>query len=206
MRKLLVCLTFAATALFADYKADPAGPPPGELHASVSALLNKQGVKISDGGKTIAEVWFRNAMPTGGAAEDMVSLTGVPHGAVLAAIRFPDGWSDRRGQKIPPGVYTMRYSLFPQNGDHQGVAPQRDFLLLINAAEDTEGGANWDYKKVTTSSMKVSKTPHPAVFSLWKAEASDPQGIAALGEHDQVLRTKIGDTPVAIIFLGKAEG
>jgi hypothetical protein len=207
MRKLFFSLLLTVSTVVAQYKTEPAGAPPSELNPSVVSLLNKEGLKISDGSKVIAEVWFRSSMPKGGQAEDMKSLSEVPHGALLGAIRFPANYSDRRGQQIKAGVYTMRYSLFPQNGDHQGVAPQRDFLLLVTAANDTDGNANLEYKEVTTRSMKASGTPHPAVFSVWKADPSDFQpGVSQLGEHDQVLKVKIGDTPVAIIIVGKAEG
>ena len=207
MRKLFLSLLFTVSTVFAQFKAEPAGAPPAELNPSVAALLNKDGLKVSDGSKVVAEIWFRSSLPKGGQAEEMKSLTEVPHGALLGAIRFPANYADRRGQQIKAGVYTMRYSLFPQNGDHQGVAPQRDFVLLVTAAADTDGNANLDYKDVTTRSMKAAGTPHPAVFSIWKADAADFQpGVSALGEHDQVLKTKIGDTPIAMIIVGKAEG
>jgi hypothetical protein len=207
MHKLFLCLLLTGTALLAQYKTEPAGAPPSELNASVSSLLNKEGVKVSDGSKVIAEMWFRSSMPTGGKSEDAQSLTGVPMGALMGAIRFPANWADRRGQQVKAGVYTMRYGLFPQNGDHQGVAPQRDFLLLILAADDTNGASNLDYNQLTKTSMKAAGTPHPAVFSLWKADPADfKAGVSQLGEHDQVLKTKIGDTPIALIIYGKAEG
>ncbi|HET8549377.1 MAG TPA: hypothetical protein VFL57_15295 [Bryobacteraceae bacterium] len=207
MHKLFFCLALTASALVAEYKTEPTGAPPADLNASVVSLLGKQGLKISDGSKVVAEVWFRSSMPTGGKAEDMKALPDVPMGALMGAIRFPANWSDRRGQQIKAGVYTMRYGLFPQNGDHQGVAPQRDFLLLIRAADDTNGAANLDYNELTKTSMKAAGSPHPAVFSIWKADAADFRpGISQAGEHDQVLKVRIGDTPLAMIIYGKAEG
>jgi hypothetical protein len=206
MRKLVLSLLFTAGAVLAQYKAEPAGAPPSELNATVVSLLSKDGLKVSDGSKVIGEFWFRSSMPTGGQAEEMKSLEQVPHGALLGAARFPANYSDRRGQQIKAGVYTLRYSLYPQNGDHQGVAPQRDFLLLVQAATDIDGKANLEYKDVTARSMKASGTPHPAVFAVWKAEAADfKPGVSALGEHDQVLNVKIGDTPVSMIIVGKSE-
>ena len=53
-------------------------------------------------------------------------------------IRLPERGADRRGQTIKPGVYTLRYGNYPQNGDHQGVEPQRDFLVLSPVAEDKD--------------------------------------------------------------------
>jgi hypothetical protein len=206
MSKYFLSLLLTASAVFAQYSASPAGPPPSELNPSVTALLGKEGIKISDGGKTVLEVWFRTSMPTGGTAEDSKSFSTVPHGALLGAIRFPANWSDRRGQKIPAGVYTLRYSLFPQNGNHQGAAPQRDFLLLLKPSDDADGNKNLSYEEVTTLSMKSIGTPHPAVFSIWKPDAADyKSGISPVGENDQVLSVKVGDTPLSMIFLGKAE-
>lgn len=206
MSRYLFSVLLTASAVLAQYKNEPAGAPPSELNSGITSLLNKDGIKISDGSKVVAEVWFRSSMPSGGKAEDSKSFSTVPHGALIGAIRFPANWSDRRGQKVPAGVYTLRYSLFPQNGNHQGVAPQRDFLLLLKPSDDQDGSKNFDYDQVTTLSEKSIGTPHPAVFSIWKPDAADfKEGVSALGENDQVLNVKVGDTPLSMIFLGKAE-
>lgn len=206
--KLFLSLVFAASVALAEWTAAPAAAaPPAELPASVTALLAKQGLELKDGDKLIAEIWFRSALPAGKNDAQNVSLTNVEHGTLLGAVRVAQRWSDRRGMQVKPGLYTLRYSMFPQNGDHQGVAPQRDFLLMINAADDPDGAKNLDYPTVTKLSMKAAGSPHPLVLSLWKADAADfKPGISAFGEHDQVLSTRIGDTPVSIIILGKAEG
>jgi len=206
MSKYVFSLLLTASAVLAQYKTEPAGAPPADLNPSITSILNKDGIKIADGGKVVAEIWFRSTMPAGGKAEDSKSFATVPNGALIGAIRFPANWNDRRGQKVPAGVYTLRYSLFPQNGNHQGVAPQRDFLLLLKPSDDQDGSKNLDYDQVTTLSMKSIGTPHPAVFSIWKPDAADfKPGVSALGESDQVLNVKIGDTPLSMIFLGKAE-
>jgi len=207
MSKYFVSLLLTATAAWGQYKTEPAGAPPSELNASVAGLLSKEGIKVSDGSKVVAEIWFRTSLPGGGTAEDSKSFSDVPHGALFGAIRFPIDWNDRRGQKVKAGVYTLRYSLFPQDGAHQGAAPQRDFLLLLKPSDDVDGAANIDYATVTTLSMKSIGTPHPAVFSIWKPDAAGFQtGVAAVGEHDQVVNVKIGETPVSMILFGKAEG
>ena len=35
----------------------------------------------------------------------------------------------------------MRYALMPDDGNHLGVAPNRDFLLLVRAADDPDPAA-----------------------------------------------------------------
>jgi hypothetical protein len=207
MMKTALSLILFVSATFGQYKTEPAAAPPSELDPAIVATLQKQGVKVLNGDKLVCEIWFRNALPTGAkSAEANVTLSNVPHGSLLGAIRFPERGSDRRGQQIKPGVYTMRFSMFPQNGDHQGVAPQRDFLLLSPAADDKDPNAAPTFEVLVKMSQKASGTQHPAVFSFWKAEASAQPGIKLEGEHDWVLNAKIGDTPISMIVVGRAEG
>jgi hypothetical protein len=206
MHRLALSLLLTATAALAQYKSEPAGSPPGDLAPAISQLLQDQGTKIigSDGAVS-CEIWFRKALPSGPKPTDETITLSVPQGALVGAIRFPAKGADRRGQVIKPGVYTLRYSLIPVNGDHQGAAPQRDFVLLSPAADDKDPNATPDFDALVTMSRKASGTPHPAALSLWAAGASDPMGFAKQGDHDWVLTVKIGDTPVSIILIGKAE-
>lgn len=206
MLKLLPYLLLASSA-FAQYTSVPAGAPPSDVGASVSALLQKDGVKVMNGDKVYCELWLRSSAPNGPkSAEDSVSLPNIPQGALLGVIRVGAGFSDRRGGSIKPGVYTLRYSNYPQNGDHQGVAPQRDFALLSKAADDQDGNATPNFKALVDMSEKATGRPHPGVLSMWKVQSDFKPGLAQQGEQDWVLQTKIGDIPVAIILVGKAEG
>jgi hypothetical protein len=201
-----MCLLMLAVAAFA-HTAEPAGPPPSDLNPAFAALLQKDGVKVMDGSNLVAEIWFRSTMPSGGkTSESNISMPTIPHGSFMGVIRFPKNGADRRGQSIKAGTYTMRFSYFPENGDHQGAAPQRDFLLLTPAAEDKDPNATPNFEALVAMSRKASGTPHPAVFSVWKGDAGGKPGISQQGEHDWVLQTKIGDTPFAMIVVGKAEG
>jgi hypothetical protein len=154
-----------------------------------------------------AEIWFRTAAPSGPkSAEEGVMLPTVPHGAFLGAIRFPGAAADRRGQNLKPGLYTLRYSLHPVNGDHLGVAPQRDFLVLTPAAEDKDPNATPAFDDLMAMSKKASGTPHPAVLSITTSSNAGAASLVKEGDHDWVVNTKIGDLPVAVIVVGKAEG
>lgn len=200
-----LCL-IAASAAFAQYKMEPAGAPPGDA-ASYSQVLQKEGFKILNGSTPWAEIWFRSSLPSGPkSSEDNVTFTNVPHGALIGVIHFFGNGADRRGQRIKPGFYTMRYSLYPVNGDHQGVSPQRDFLLLVPIANDTDPNATPNYATLVKMSDAASGTAHPAVLSFWKADTDFKPGFEKMGENDWVLQTKIGDTPVALIVIGRAEG
>ena len=196
----------AAGAAFSQYKAEPAGPPPSDLPASISATLQKDGAKVVGGNTAFCEIWFRSAAPSGPkSSEEGVTLPTIPQGALVGALRFPGRGSDRRGQNIKPGVYTLRYSLQPVNGDHQGVAPQRDFLVMIPAADDTDATATPAFDDLMKMSRKASGTPHPAVLSMSASSNGKFPELKREGDSDWVLHVKVGDLPVAVILVGKAE-
>jgi len=202
---LLLCAALA----FANggYKSEPAGAPPSELAPAILAEMQPDGHKvIGPDGKVLCEVWFRKTAPEAPpTSETDVSWKTTPLGGLLGAIRFPSKGSDRRGQTIQPGVYTLRYNLYPINGDHQGVAPQRDFLVLSPASLDKSLDPVKVFDELMNYSRKVSGTPHPAVLSMWKVESDFKPGMSQAGEHDWALQAKIGDVPVALILVGKAE-
>src|SRR6266567_4332672 len=105
----------------------------------------------------------------------------------------------------PRRITTLHYSLQPVNGDHQGVAPQRDFLVMIPAADDTDATATPSFDDLMKMSRKASGTPHPAVLSMAASSNAKFPELKKEGESDWVLHVKIGDLPVAVILVGKVE-
>ncbi len=200
---LVPLFVFTLQAL-GQYKAEPAGAPPAELAPAIAQALQKDGVKITNNGAAYCEVWFRTDKPSGPkTTEENVTLPLIPQGALLGVIRFDGKGADRRGQTIKAGVYTLRYGIMPVNGDHQGAAPQRDFLLMTPASDDKDLSATPAFDALVAMSRKASGTPHPAVLSFWKAD-TDAAGLTKQGDSDWVLQTKLGDTPIAVILVGLA--
>ena len=204
MRVFLFAAIFSAVS-FGQYKAEPAGPPPSEVAPSIGAALQKDGTKITNNGKPYLEIWFLASNPPAGKPDEGQTLS-VAQGALLGVIRFDSKGQDRRGQGIQPGVYTLRYSLIPVNGDHQGVAPQRDFAVLVRASDDTDPKATPAFDALVALSAKASGTPHPAVLSIWGSAADKFPNFSKQNEHDWVLDLKVGDLPLSIILAGKVEG
>ena len=206
LRNLIMALIFA-TSLQAQYTLKSAGPPPSQADPALAATLGPEGAQIvSASGATACEIWLRASMPSGpDLKEEGVTLATVPHGAFLGVIRFPAAGSDRRGLPVKPGVYTLRFSFYPADGNHQGAAPQRDFLILANADGDKDPNATPNFKTLMDMSGKASGAPHPVSLSLWKAEATAKPELEHAG-NDWILKTTIGNTPVAIILIGKSEG
>ncbi len=207
LTKLTSVLVLAGSSVFGQYKMEPAAALPENLPAVLTPLLLKQGTRIVGPDGVFCEIWFRSTPPPATAVkEDSVTLTGVAHGAFMGVIRFPSRGYDRRGQSVNPGLYTLRLSFFPQNGDHQGVAPQRDFLLLSPIADDPDPSLTPNFDTLSALSKKASGTPHPAVLSMWKADIEFKPGFEKLGDSDWVLQLKVAGTPIAVVVVGKAEG
>jgi hypothetical protein len=192
---------------FPQYKLESAGPPPSGLPAAIAGTLQKDGSKVVAGnGTTFCEIWFRSSVPSGPkTTEDGVTLPTIPQGSLLGVLRFPARGADRRGQNIKPGVYTLRYALQPVNGDHQGVAPQRDFMLMVPVADDLGPDAKPGFDDLTKLSSKASGTPHPAVLSMSSSSNAKFPELKKEGENDWALHAKIGDTAVEVILVGKVE-
>ena len=202
---IAAALCACASAALGQYKMDPAGPPPPEVPAAIRDTLQKDGAKITGPNGPLCEVWFRGATPAGPPNNEKdVTLTNLPHGALIGVIKYDSQGQDRRGQTIKPGVYTLRFSYYPVNGAHQGVAPQRDFALLSPIASDTDPNALPNFDALVAMSKKASGTGHPAVLSIWKADTDFKAGLDKEGD-DWVLQAKMGDTPIAIILVGIAQ-
>jgi hypothetical protein len=200
--KTLTGLLVCSLAVFAQYKAEPGGAPP-EVAPAIAQALQKAGTRITNNGAAYCEIWFRTDKPSGPKANEENITLQLPQGALLGVIQFAGNGSDRRGQTIKPGVYTLRYGIMPVNGDHQGAAPQRDFLLMTPAADDKDLNATPNFEALVAMSRKASGTPHPAVLSFWKPDVPAP-GFSKQNETDWVLQTKYDDTPIAIILIGVA--
>ncbi len=168
---------FAATAAAQNYTAAMASQaPPTELSAAVRGVLDSQAIEVKDASGVLCDIWLRKDIPTvppPGMTLGIVYPQLAP-GTLVGAIRFPAQVIDFRDQKIKPGVYTLRYELNPVDGNHQGVAPQRDFLLLGPPAQDTTTDT-LDFKPLVKLSRETTTHNHPSVWSLMPADGAPAQ-------------------------------
>lgn len=165
---LTLCLAAAGPAAAQGYKAEALNePPPSELAASVRTALSATGIRVSGPGGALCDIWLGKAVP--GKANAPQSLGVVfpqfAQGTLMGAIRFPNSVKDYRKQLIKAGVYTLRYALLPENGNHMGVAPQRDFALASPAAADQDPSL-LSIDQTLALSRKATGSNHPSVWSL----------------------------------------
>lgn len=165
-------------------------------------------ITLADG-SVACEVWFRATVPTGKTDASGAVYTTLPEGALIGVITFPKAASDFRGQSIKAGTYTLRYEVHPTDGNHMGISPIRDFLLLVPVAADTNPDATFKFEELVKLSAKASGTNHPAVLSLASPEASAAASVTT-NEHNHTvfaakLKTASGEIPIAFVVKGVAE-
>jgi hypothetical protein len=178
---LAIAFVIAPTAAAQAYKVEQAAAPaPQELSSAVRAVLGDQELRVSGPDGLICEIWVRKTVPAKAPGQDLgVAYPQLDEGTLVAAVKFASTLKDYRKQEIKSGVYTLRYALTPINGNHQGVAPQRDFLLAIPAAVDQDP-ANVTEAQTIELARKSTTTNHPSVWCLMPGEgdASAPAGVS----------------------------
>jgi hypothetical protein len=80
-----------------------------------------------------------------------------------------EAMTDARGVSMKPGVYTLRFALQPQDGDHMGVSPHREFLLVAPAADDRTADPV-GFKGAVALAKKTLGKSHPAALALTPTE------------------------------------
>ena len=151
---------FAASALAQAPKASVLQEKPtAQLAPAIGSLLSANGAKVVVGDATL-DIWWVQSI--GG---DGPGWSGVERGTLAGALRVTGPFKEIRGKVVAPGVYTLRYGQQPQNGDHLGISPYRDFLLLSPAAVDKDPKV-LGFDGVVALSKQVIGTSHPASLSI----------------------------------------
>ncbi len=196
--------------------------PPASVAPEIGATLQPGGFRVlDDQGQPFAEVWFRksipaNAKPAG--AKGVIQFPFLEESELLGVVNLHGEAHDYRDQTIAKGVYTMRYGLQPVNGDHLGVSPFRDYVLLLPSAKD-KALAVLPRKQLETQSSESAGSSHPAIFFMLAVPPSGPSAPSMI--HDEEKNTwrvvvplelavkgeeKPVTLPVSIILVGMSEG
>jgi hypothetical protein len=113
-------------------------------------------------GESTIEIWWAGGVP---ATAPGPGWSNVESGTLVGAMRVTGAFKEIRGKVVKPGVYTLRYGQQPQNGDHLGISPFREFLLLSPAAVDRDPKA-LGFEGAVALSKQTIGTSHPASLSL----------------------------------------
>jgi len=150
-------------------------------------VLDAKGYRLTlDGAAPACELWVRKSVP----AQTKKDVEGVIYpqlaeSVLVGVVHFPQAAADFRGQKIPAGFYTLRYALMPNDGNHLGAAPNRDFLLLVPAASDADPNATFKFQELMALSESATGTKHPGPLSLVQADSGVTAPSVSKDDQDQ---------------------
>jgi hypothetical protein len=210
----LVC--DAASAVADEYKVEVLDEKaPAELAPAIAARLSPTGIRVIGPKGPYCDLWL--AVPWNVKADFKASnshLYPFVPGDLLGAIRYAGKTPDFRDQQLRKGVYTLRYSLQPQDGNHVGTSDTRDFCVLLRAADDKDAGVMAKEEELYKKAAAAAETTHPAMLSLKRAgEPVKAPAIRHEADHELWIvqatgKTKAGDKagelPFEIVVVGKA--
>jgi hypothetical protein len=168
---------------------------PKEFQDPVRQLFTNQAVQVlDDKGQLLCEFWFRKDLPVKAKPDEIkagVKYRQLEQSTILAAVRFAQEWHDFRKQKIKKGIYTLRLGYPPSDGNHQGIAPQNEFGLLLPAADDKKPDL-MEFKLMNEISAKsTAEGTHAGVVLLYPNEKpGDKPALVSKGEGIWVLNWK----------------
>lgn len=222
MKRLLIAFGIAMVwflqldeSLAATYKLEKTTTAAEGVPSALGSALQPDGYKIlDDSGKVLCEVWIRKEIANlNKPASKSAKYQDLHIGTLVGVIKFPAEFTDFRGQPIKPGTYTLRYAVIPQDGNHMGVSPILDFLLLIPASEDNKDpDAEMAFNDVVALSKKATGTNHPANLLMSLPPDSVKEAVVEKDDMDHwVLKVKVPQKPsgellLGIVVVGQYEG
>jgi hypothetical protein len=206
-----LCSLFTGICIAQAGKVEVIGPPDPSVPEAVRNALDTKGYRVRlDDGTTACEIWLRKSVP--GVAKKNSSdalYWQLAESTLVGVISFPQATTDYRGEAVKAGAYTLRYELMPNDGNHLGVAPSRDFLLLVPAASDADPGATFKFEELVSLSRKTTGTRHPGPLSLVQAGGSGAPAVSKDDEEHWVFTASLKlvsgeDLPFALVVKGTA--
>ena len=212
-----LAIVAVSTVVRADYSVEKSeDKPPEEVDAALVEVLSKTSYAVKDGDTAVLHVWIRDEIPSTSTGLALPGYDTVPEGTLIGIYQILNGsFTDFRGQELPVGVYTMRIAQHPQDGNHMGVAPTQQFLVLVPAKMD-KGVDPIEIKELLDKSKETAGTGHPAALYV-EPFFDTPEGeIPAIRKNDlehtvldvsTMARTDSTSAafPWAIVFVGKTD-
>lgn len=209
---LLAYLPQSAAAIQARGQKDAVPPA---LASPIASLLGADAVHV-DTGKGALDFWWVKAVPLKADSSGTPSWSAVEEGTLVGAVRVATDYPDIRGRIIKAGVYTLRYGIQPSNGDHLGVSPFREFLLIGPSGLDTDITPRGHEGTIEISRRTIGGS-HPAVWSIDPPSADGKQPVPGIHTTDLGHQSVIVEVPATrggspagtlrfgIVLVGKIE-
>lgn len=178
---------------------------------ALKKALEPSGYRVLlDDGSEWCKIWLRVGVPASGKTDVEGALfPQLAESTLIGVISFTKPATDYRGQEVQPGLYSLRYELLPNDGNHLGVADNRDFALLVRAADDPDPAAKFDFKALVALSRKATGTGHPGPINLLQPASDAAPAVSNDGQEHWVFAAKLkmqSGEPllIGIVVKGKA--
>ncbi|MFY9557257.1 MAG: hypothetical protein WAV20_12715 [Blastocatellia bacterium] len=195
LRKLLLTLLafgfpvlpFAATCA-ADNKLEAvAAYTEAGASDALKKTLDPKGWRVTLADGVFCDIWLRAVLPAGKTEASGAVYTSIGESTLVGVITFAKATTDFRGQSIKPASYSLRYALHPTDGNHMGISPVRDFLVMIPVAMDPNPDAQFKFEELTKMSAKATGTSHPGVLSLVQPASASATPKLENGENGHIV-------------------
>jgi hypothetical protein len=182
--------------------------PPEDVSESIRGALEQIGHQVVAGDQVHSEFWLVRELPLDPTLSPGLGVTfgQIPRSTLIGVVRLHQTWTDYKVQRIPAGLYTMRWEIRPDDGNHMGVSYYRDFVMLVPVGSDTEADARYPYSQLMDLSNEASGTHHPAsmaVFPIWD-EIGEPQ-VMNNELNQPMFVAKIGDSVLGFVLEGHGD-
>jgi len=167
---LLLAFLLSVAPLQADEysleKFDQA-PPTDKLAKPVAATLEESGIAVKRSEEsTLCNIWLCKTWDVkDGFKPTLQVLYPFKLGQLIGVVEYKRRAADFRDQTIDKGVYTIRYTQQPVDGNHVGTSPTQDFFVLLKA-EDDKTADILPYEKLVELSAAAAESNHPAILPL----------------------------------------
>jgi len=212
---VLIFLGLTGVRAAPSYKVETVGAcADSRVSEGVRNALQPQGIRVVGDSGAFCELWLRKVLPQQGGSSG-TSYSTLTTGTFVGVIIYRANAGDYRGQAVKTGAYTLRYQTIPQDGNHLGVSPSPDFLLLAPAAADKNPDSVIEYQELIKLSKQASGTNHPNPLYLTLPTSGGAAAFREAEEGRWALEAKTKaqpaggsetDFPLAIVLIGKAEG
>ena len=211
MRWLVLLIVLATTAaVAAEPKVEKVSrPKDSTVPDRVWQVLDPDGYRVVLEDGPLCEIWLRKSVPASSAKANQDALyPQLAPSTLVGVINFLKGSTDYKGDPIKPGFYTLRYELLPADGNHLGVAPNPDFVLILPPSADADPDAPLKFQEMVGLSRKATGASHPGPLNLAQADKTLP-GVSKDDQDHWIFSTNLSlssgeKLPVGFVVKGTA--
>jgi len=215
---LLLAITLNCQTLLAEdaFKLSETKAPPKGIARDQAAAVQATGLQVNNNKGTVCTIWLTK---TPAIKEKFTPGLGVNYGFTVGdfmgvmEVGKAATFTDFRGQEIAPGVYTLRYMLQPEDGNHIGTSELRDFLIALPIAKDKTAKTINLIDELNQKSAAAAGSTHPAIFSMLPVEKTPK---ASKLEHNEdnafwilstgsMMNAKQKPVPLRMVIIGKSD-